>query len=69
MHHFQTTSTSRFDVQTKFPWYPRVRNPGFTITFPHKRPRGVPRWTDVQVEIIDGKGGRTRLPDVVIDWP
>ena len=69
MYRFHTTPISRIDVQTKFPWYPRVHNAGFTITFPKKRPRGVPRWTDVQAEIIDGKGGRTRLPDVVIEWP
>lgn len=68
MHRYHTTPTSRIDVKIKFPWYARIRNPGFTITFP-KRPRGVPRWTDVQVEIIDGKGGRTRLPDTVINWP
>jgi len=69
MYRFRTTPISRIDVQTRFPWYPRVHNAGFTITFPKKRPRGVPRWTDVQAEIIDGKGGRTRLPDVVIEWP
>ncbi|HXH37410.1 MAG TPA: hypothetical protein VNN08_02175 [Thermoanaerobaculia bacterium] len=69
MFRFHTTPASRIDVQMKFPWYPRVHNAGFTITFPQKRPPGVPRLTDVQVEIIDGKGGRTRLPDVVIDWP
>ena len=69
MYRFHTTPISRIDVQTRFPWYPRVHNAGFTITFPKKRPRGVPRWTDVQAEIIDGKGGRTRLPDVVIEWP
>ncbi|MEA2339468.1 MAG: hypothetical protein QOE82_3475, partial [Thermoanaerobaculia bacterium] len=68
MYRFHTTPTSRLDVKMKFPWYPRVRDAGFTITFP-KRPRGVPQWTDVQVEIIDGKGIRTRLPDIVIRWP
>jgi hypothetical protein len=69
MFRFHTTPASRIDVQSRFPWYPRIHNAGFTITFPKKRPRGVPRWTDVQVEVIDGKGGRTRLPDVVIEWP
>jgi len=66
---YHTTPTDRFDVKTKFPWYPRVRRAGFTVTLPDKRPRGVPRWTDVQAEIIDGKGGRTRLPDIVLNWP
>jgi hypothetical protein len=69
IYRFHTTPTSRIDVQSRFPWYPRIHNAGFTITFPKKRPRGVLRWTDVQVEVIDGKGGRTRLPDVVIEWP
>jgi hypothetical protein len=68
MFRYHTMPTSRLDVQMKFPWYPSVRNAGFTITFP-TRPRGVPRWTDAQVEIIDGKGGRTKLPDIVLDWP
>ncbi|MEA2237368.1 MAG: hypothetical protein QOC81_2092 [Thermoanaerobaculia bacterium] len=64
---FRATPSDRFDVKMKFPWYPRVRQAGFALTFP-KRPRGIPRWTDVQVEIIDGKGGKTRLPDVVLNW-
>ncbi|MEA2329519.1 MAG: hypothetical protein QOE68_4478 [Thermoanaerobaculia bacterium] len=68
MYRFHTSPASRIDVKMKFPWYARVRDAGFTITF-DKRPRGVPQWTDAQVEIIDGKGGRTRLPDVVIRWP
>jgi hypothetical protein len=68
MYRFHAAPTSRIDVKMKFPWYPRVREAGFTITF-DKRPRGVPQWTDVQVEIIDGKGARTRLPDTVIRWP
>lgn len=68
MYRYHADPSSRIDVKMKFPWYPRVRNPGFTYTFP-KRPRGVPQWTDVQVEIIDEKGGRTRLPDTVIRWP
>jgi len=68
MYRFHTSPASRLDVKMKFPWYAHVREAGFTTTFP-KRPRGVPQWTDVQVEIIDGKGGRTRLPDIVIRWP
>jgi hypothetical protein len=64
---FRASPADRFDVKMKFPWYPRVRRAGFTITIP-KRPRGVPHGTDVQVEIIDGQGGKTRLPDVVLNW-
>ncbi|MDQ6802511.1 MAG: hypothetical protein M3041_16975 [Acidobacteriota bacterium] len=59
--------TDRGDVQAKFPWYPKVQRAGYTITIP-KRPRGVPKYSDVQVEIIDGSGARTRLPDRVIEW-
>lgn len=64
---YRASPTDRFDVKMRFPWYPRVRHAGFSITFP-KRPKGVPRWTDVQVEITDGHGARTRLPDVVLNW-
>jgi hypothetical protein len=59
--------TDRGDVQAKFPWYPKVQRAGYTITIP-KRPRGVPKHSDVQVEIIDGSGARTRLPDRLIEW-
>ncbi len=64
---YRTNPTDRYDVKMRFPWYPRVRHAGFTLTLP-KRPKGVPRWTDIQVEIIDGHGGRTKLPDVVLNW-
>jgi hypothetical protein len=67
MFRVHTIPTSRIDVQMKYPWYPRVHNAGFTITLPH-RPRSIPRGTDVQVEVIDSKGGKTRLPDVLINW-
>ena len=59
--------TDRGDVQAKFPWYPKVQRAGYTITIA-KRPGGVPKYSDVQVEIIDGSGARTRLPDKVIEW-
>ena len=59
--------TDRGDVQAKFPWYPRVQHAGFAIMIP-RRPRGVPKYTDVQVEIIDGSGARTPLPDRLIEW-
>ena len=67
MHRYRANPTDRYDVKMKFPWYPRVRHAGFTLTLP-KRPKGVPRWTDIQVEIIDGHGGKTKLPDVVLNW-
>jgi hypothetical protein len=48
------------------PWYP-VAKPRFARELP-RRPRGVWRQTDVQVEIVDGRGVRTRLDDRWIDW-
>ena len=64
---YHAALTDRGDVQAKFPWYPQVQRAGFAITIP-KRPRGVPKYTDVQVEIIDGSGARTPLPDKLIEW-
>lgn len=57
----------RRDVQKAFPWYPQVAHPGFDLVIP-KRPKGISRETDVQVEIIDGDGRATRLPDTLINW-
>ncbi|MEA2165243.1 MAG: hypothetical protein QOK37_3370 [Thermoanaerobaculia bacterium] len=65
---FRATPTVRLDVKARFPWYPQEKHGGFTVTFP-KRPKGVPQWTDAQVEIIDTRGKRTRLPDIVLNWP
>jgi len=39
----------------------------FTLMLP-KRPRGVPRFTDVDVEVIDGRGVGTRLGDIALNW-
>lgn len=64
---YQATLADRQDVQAVYPWYPKVGLPGFTVTIP-KRPRGVSRDTDVQVEIVDRAGRRVRLPDIPIDW-
>ncbi len=54
-------------VSKAYPWYP-VPTPRFMRAFDH-RPHGVRRQTDVQVEIIDGRGVRTLLEDRWIDWP
>jgi len=64
---YRATLTDRGDVQAKFPWYPKVSRAGYTITI-RKRPRGVPKYSDMQVEIVDGSGARTRLPDRLIEW-
>jgi hypothetical protein len=57
----------REDVTRLHPWYPQTQYPAFAATIP-QRPRGVPEETDVQIEIIDGTGKRTVLPDVLITW-
>ena len=57
----------RPDVHAHFPWYASTPAPGFFFALP-RRPHGVKRETDVQVEIIDGRGGRTRLPDLPVQW-
>jgi hypothetical protein len=55
-------------LQRHFPWYAASTKPQFTAQFP-KRPPGVWRTTDIQPEIIDGKGNRTLLEDRFIEWP
>lgn len=64
---YHAVLVDRPDVRAKFPWYSRVPRPGFTLTIP-RRPHGVPKYTDVQIEIVDGTGARTRLPDRLIEW-
>jgi hypothetical protein len=57
---------ARPDVSAAFPWYPETKTPWFTLDI--NRPRGVNRETDVQVEVIDGRGKATRFPDLVVWW-
>ena len=54
-------------VSSRFPWYPRTPHPRF-VQLVTKRPPGVHFGTDVQVEIIDGRGVRTLLEDRWISW-
>jgi hypothetical protein len=49
------------------PFYPIVKRPRFIGVF-DKRPPGVRQDTDVQVEIIDGRGMKTFLEDRYVDW-
>ncbi|MEA2490095.1 MAG: hypothetical protein QOH21_1887 [Acidobacteriota bacterium] len=49
-----------------FPWYP-VPHPRFAAWF-NRRPDGVPRKTDVVVEITDGRGEVTALPSGWFTW-
>jgi hypothetical protein len=59
--------TPRPDVDAAYPWYPHPRPSGFTLSLPEPPP-GVPRQTDLQIEIVDGRNRRTRLPDVFVQW-
>jgi hypothetical protein len=65
-HRFEALRIPRADVQERYGWY-YDKAPGFTITIP-SRPGGVPRKTDVQIEIEDGVGRRTRMDDVLFVW-
>ena len=51
-----------------FHWYDATTAPRFVADL-SKRPRGVWRDTDVQVEIIDGRGDRSLLDDIWVIWP
>jgi hypothetical protein len=53
-------------VSKAYPWYP-VPTPRFMRAFT-ERPPGVRRETDLQVEIVDGRGERTLLEDRWIEW-
>ena len=59
---------ARADVTNLFPWFAKTTpRPAFSTVIP-ARPEGVPESTDVQVEIIDGRGQATRLRDALITW-
>jgi hypothetical protein len=57
----------RGDVTALFPWYPQTAKPAFGVVIP-KRPKGTRQQTDVQIEIVDGRGHATRLRDMLITW-
>jgi len=54
-------------IHKVFPWYPQTRRAAFRKEFA-VRPQGIENVTDLQVEIIDGKGESTRLPHIWFDW-
>jgi hypothetical protein len=54
-------------VSATFPVYPQTPRPRFASSL-LRRPEGVSADTDVQVEITDGRGKKTRLPDYWIRW-
>jgi hypothetical protein len=53
-------------VTRKMPWYPQTSHPGFAAIVPV--PPYLDRATDLQVEIVDGRGEVTRLEDVAFRW-
>ncbi len=57
----------RADVTQHFPWYPRTPRPAFAVAIPSP-PKRMYKYTDVQIEIVDGRGVKTLLPDVLITW-
>jgi hypothetical protein len=50
-----------------YPWYPNVPRPRFVAKF-DARPPGVWEHTDVEVEITDGRGAKTRLWSLFLTW-
>ena len=58
---------ARADVSARYPWDSATTKPAFGMVLP-SRPPGVPRATDVQIEIVDGRGVATRLRDTLITW-
>jgi len=55
-------------LKRTFPWYDATTHPRFVAGFSN-RPRGMWKLTDIQVEIIDGRGVRTLLDDRWVGWP
>jgi hypothetical protein len=65
---FQAPLFERADVTALFPWSAKATpRPAFAMVIP-SRPRGVAKDTDLQIEIVDGRGDATRLRDVLITW-
>jgi hypothetical protein len=57
----------RSDFTQRFPWYPQTPRPAFSSRI-EQRPSDLWKFTDVQIEIVDGRGHVTRLPDAPITW-
>jgi hypothetical protein len=64
---FSAPLFERADVSALFPWYPKTPRPAFALVIP-TRPSDVPEETDLQIEIVDGRGNATRLRDTMITW-
>ena len=54
-------------LKVMFPVYPQTTRPRFVGFFP-RRPDGVSEETDIQVEIVDGNGKKTRLTNSWFRW-
>jgi hypothetical protein len=65
--HVPAKLAPRGDLTRTWPWYPQSPWPWFTAVIP-KRPKGIPAETDVQVELVDGRGEITRFRDAAILW-
>lgn len=59
--------TDRLDVAARWPWYPKTQHAGFELTIP-KRPKGMSREINLQLEIVDGAGNVSRWIDIPVDW-
>ncbi|HEY8130286.1 MAG TPA: hypothetical protein VII12_00215 [Thermoanaerobaculia bacterium] len=55
-------------LERQFHWYPATTKPKFVAQF-GARPAGVWSHTDIQPEIVDGRGTRVLLEDRWISWP
>jgi len=66
-HRVPATLSERAEISKGLPWYPRTPRPAFAVTIP-ARPPDVPEETDVQIEILDGRGNVTLLRDVLLTW-
>ncbi|MEA2339335.1 MAG: hypothetical protein QOE82_3342 [Thermoanaerobaculia bacterium] len=62
-------ATLKADPQTSrwYRWYDATTRPAYIRTFA-SRPKNIPPTTDVQVEIIDGRGERKLLDDRWLNW-
>ena len=57
----------RPDVLARWPWYPKMKQPGFEVTLA-KRPKGMAREINLQLEVVDGAGNVSRWIDIPVDW-
>ena len=55
-------------LRRRFPWYDATVKPRFVREFDH-RPPGVAERTDLQVEVVDGRGRHVLLEDRFFVWP